>query len=104
MADRADIVRKVQACLALAAADSGALGPERATARAMADKLMAANGLRESDIPKRQVQRASPPPPPAPVFEGVMFVVNIAGFGGFGGSGVFGSYGFENSTSTTTGF
>lgn len=100
MATRADVVRKVQACLALAAPTSGAPGPERATARAMADKLMAAHDLRESDIPQREVERRPPPPPPPPAFDGVILVVNVGGFG----FDAFSNFGGINSTSTTTGF
>lgn len=71
MADRSDALRKLRACLALAAAGSGATEPERATARAMAGKLMAAYGLQEGDATPREVDcQASLPPPFVSIFVG----------------------------------
>ena len=51
----ADVKRKVRSLLAVAAKGSGATGPEAATARALADKLMAEHGLEDdsSRVPAR---------------------------------------------------
>ena len=91
MRAKADIERKVRSLLAVAAEGSGATAPEAATARAMADKLMALHGLTESEIPKREVERRRPPPPPTQEF---VVIVTAQGFGGFS---------FGGATNTTTG-
>lgn len=96
MMTRADVLRKVRSLLALAALGSGATEPERASARDKADALMAAHGLREGDIPAREVARSVPPPPVVQPFVRV-FV------GGFGFSFGFGDNSFNNATTTGTG-
>lgn len=82
------VKRRVRSLLVLAAPGSGATEPERATARRLADKLMAAYGLHENEIPQRQVEKRPPPPPTPPEYA---FVVNIGGFG----------FGFNGTNSTT---
>jgi hypothetical protein len=95
------IKRKVRSLLELAAPSSGATEPERATARAMADKLMAKHGLSEADVPRREVaaRRPEPPPPPRQAF------VFSAGMGGIhinvGGYGSYASAGISDTTSTS---
>ena len=91
-----DVKRKVRSLLELAKEGSGATEPERLTARALADRIMAKHGLTESDIPEREVEARRPPPPrPAP-----FFVVNI--FTGPDGSSGHGfSFGFDDATTGT---
>lgn len=48
---RSKVTNTIRKLLNTAAKGSGATGPERKTARAMADKLMLANGLAEAQIP-----------------------------------------------------
>lgn len=97
MMTRADVLRKVRSLLALAALGSGATEPERASARSKADALMAAHGLREGDIPAREVARAVPPPPPV-----VQPFVRVF-VGGFGFSFGVGDNSFNTATTTGTG-
>lgn len=66
-----DIKRKVRSLLALAAAGSGGTDPERATARAMANKLMDTHGLREIDAAPQQLHQ-------------IRVVINCAEDGRFG--------------------
>ncbi len=89
------IKRKVRSLLELAAEGSGATEHERATARAMASKLMAKNDLVEADIPKRETERRMTPPPPSPrsfvsAFDFREVHISVGGFR------------FDNSTSTST--
>lgn len=56
MKDRDRLLRRIRSLLVVSK-DPGATGPERETARRLADQLMAANGLTEADIPERQVER-----------------------------------------------
>lgn len=61
---RERLLKRVRSLLTVADPRHGATEPERATARRLADALMAENGLREADVPEREVERAAPPPPP----------------------------------------
>ena len=54
------IKRKIRSLLALAAPNSGATDAERATARRLAGRLMRKHGLKEQDIPQRQVEAPRP--------------------------------------------
>lgn len=89
------IKRKIRSLLTLAAPGSGATDPERATAKSMADKLLAQHGLRESEIPLREVERRPPPPPV------VEIVIHVGGFRQYGAGFSFGGFGFGNGTNTT---
>lgn len=64
--DIASVKRRVRSLLEVAKPTSGATDAERATAKSLADKLMAAHGLTEADIPQRRLDSTPPPPPPAP--------------------------------------
>lgn len=94
-------IRKVRACLALAAPASNAPEPERATARAMATKLMLEHNLRAEDV-RQPAEAPAPrraPPPPDP--GDITIVVNLGGFS-FGGGGF--RFRFDDSTATTGGW
>ena len=60
MLDRDRLLRRIQRLLAVAAEGSGATGPERGTARGLADKLMAEHRLSEADVARGAVESASP--------------------------------------------
>ena len=53
MRDISSVKRRVRGLLSMAALGSGATGPERATARRLADGLMASNRVREQDVQAR---------------------------------------------------
>lgn len=77
--------RRVRSLLVVAR-DKGATEAERATAKSLAEKLMAMNGWTERDIPERVVGRQENSlPPPEPVI-----VVNVS-VGGY-------SFNFEPTT------
>lgn len=81
----------------VAKADSGATKAERETARSIANRIMKAHGLIESDIPERTVEVGPYIIPMHPASSPV-FVVNIrGGFGGF-------QWDFDNPNSTTNSF
>lgn len=90
--DTSDVKRRIRSLLEVAKSGSGATEPERATARGLADRLMAAHGWSETDIPQREVEKRPPPPPPK------FYIFVGANDGGLGG------FGFGGNTSTTTGF
>lgn len=71
---RERLLKRIRSLLTVADPRYGATEPERATARRLADALMAENGLREADVPEREVERAAPPPPPT-----WTVVVNLGG-------------------------
>lgn len=98
MPDADKLKRRVRSLLEVARAGSGATEPERATARALAARILAAHGWTEADIPERLVARAAPPPPPPPPPQSFRVVINIGGgFGGFG-------WNTSDSTQTTGGW
>ncbi len=98
-----DIKRKVRSLLAVAAPGSGATGPERDTAQSLATKLMARHGLKESDIPQRQVEGARRHAPPPPEYTAKQVVkVFVGGLGGFNFDFDGGVFNFDG-TNTTTG-
>jgi hypothetical protein len=85
--------KKIRSLLEVAKPGSGATEPERDTARRLAERLLAANGLTEKDIPEREIAIRRAVPPPAQYAMRPVFVVNIGGFG-FGGA----------ATNTSTGY
>lgn len=93
MDDLDRIKRRIRSLLELAKPGSGATDPERASASAMADKMIAASGLTEADIPEREIERPQPPPPPPPPNRIVIRISSsdsTASSGGFGYWTIFG--------------
>lgn len=77
---REDAIRKVLACLALAAPKSGATEPERATAKLMAEKLMLEHSIQAEDVRASAPERFRPQPPEdVRPPENVTIVVNLGG-------------------------
>lgn len=81
--DRADIIRRIRACLAIAVPASNAPAPERETAKRMAQKMMLEHGIQAHEVlaAGAQPRRQEPEPPAQRDYdEGVTIVINVGGF------------------------